>query len=55
VEPGDILILTTDGIRAGYVDGLEHVGDTQALADRILGQYAKGGDDALVLVARYLG
>jgi negative regulator of sigma-B (phosphoserine phosphatase) len=55
VEPGDILILTTDGIRAGYVDGLEHVGETQALADRILGQYAKGGDDALVLVARYLG
>jgi serine/threonine protein phosphatase PrpC len=55
VEPGDILILTTDGIRAGYVDGLEHVGDTQALADGILGEYAKGGDDALVLVARYRG
>jgi negative regulator of sigma-B (phosphoserine phosphatase) len=55
VEPGDILILTTDGIRGGYVDGLEHVGDTQALADRILGEYAKGGDDALALVARYLG
>jgi negative regulator of sigma-B (phosphoserine phosphatase) len=55
VEPGDLLILSTDGIAAGYVPGLDPVAAPQALADRILAEYARGGDDALVLVARYLG
>jgi negative regulator of sigma-B (phosphoserine phosphatase) len=55
VQPGDLLILTTDGIAAGYVPELDSDGDPKALADRILAQYRKGGDDALVLVARYLG
>ncbi|HEY6776442.1 MAG TPA: SpoIIE family protein phosphatase [Thermoleophilaceae bacterium] len=55
VQPGDLLILATDGIAAGYVPELDPDGDPKALADRILAQYRKGGDDALVLVARYLG
>jgi phosphoserine phosphatase RsbX len=53
VMPGDTLILATDGIRGGYVAGLPPVVGTQALADRILTEYGKGSDDALVLVARY--
>jgi phosphoserine phosphatase RsbX len=55
VETGDLLILTTDGIAAGYVPELEPAAGPQALADRILAEYARGGDDALVVVARYLG
>ena len=55
VEPGDLLILATDGIAAGYVPGLDPAAAPQALADRILADYGRGGDDALVLVARYLG
>jgi negative regulator of sigma-B (phosphoserine phosphatase) len=55
VEPGDLLILATDGIAAGYVPGLDPAAAPQALADRILAEYGRGGDDALVLVARYLG
>jgi phosphoserine phosphatase RsbX len=55
VEPGDILILATDGISGGYITGLQRVAGAQALADRILTEYGKGADDALVLVARYLG
>lgn len=55
VEPGDTLIFTTDGIHSGYAEGLELAGGPQALADRILEAHGKGGDDALVLVARYLG
>jgi negative regulator of sigma-B (phosphoserine phosphatase) len=55
VEPGDLLILATDGIAAGYVPGLDPAAAPQAIADRILAEYGRGGDDALVLVARYLG
>jgi hypothetical protein len=55
VEVGDLLILATDGIAPGYVPELDPAADPQALADHILGGYGKGGDDALVLVARYLG
>lgn len=55
VEAGDMLILTTDGIHHGYAEGLAVSGDCQALADRILETHGKGSDDALVVVARYLG
>jgi negative regulator of sigma-B (phosphoserine phosphatase) len=55
VERGDVLIFATDGIRGGYVAGLHPVANTNALAGRILTDYAKGDDDALVLVARYVG
>ena len=55
VEPGDLLILATDGIAAGYISELDPSAGPKALADRILARYGKGGDDALVVVARYLG
>jgi phosphoserine phosphatase RsbX len=55
VEPGDLLILATDGITPGYVQELDPTADPKALANRILAGYRKGGDDALVVVARYLG
>jgi len=60
---GDVLIFATDGIRSNFTqepllrnplirlapDG------PQQLADQLLAQYGKATDDALVLVARYLG
>jgi serine phosphatase RsbU (regulator of sigma subunit) len=55
VEPGDLLILATDGITPGYVQELDPTADPKALANRILAGYRRGGDDALVVVARYLG
>lgn len=55
VMPGDTLIFATDGIRDGFAEGLAPGEPPQLLADRILAQHAKGTDDALVLVARYLG
>lgn len=55
VTPGDLLILATDGIRADFADGLG-LGETpEQIAVHILNQHFKGTDDALVLVARYLG
>jgi serine phosphatase RsbU (regulator of sigma subunit) len=56
IARGDTLILATDGIERGFADGLPPPGlAPQALADQILAKFAKGTDDALVLVARYVG
>ena len=55
IAPGDTLIFATDGIREGFADGLSPEAPPQQLADQILARYGKGTDDALVLVARFLG
>jgi serine phosphatase RsbU (regulator of sigma subunit) len=59
VARGDILIFATDGIRSGFarepLSGPLLQQRPQFLADRFLAQYGKNTDDALVLVARYLG
>lgn len=55
IAPGDTLILATDGIRSGFGDGLPARATPRALADGILARHARGSDDALVLVARWLG
>ncbi len=54
VVKGDTLVFTTDGIRPGFAERLR--ADTvQATAEAILARFARGTDDALVLVARYTG
>lgn len=55
VSGGDVLILATDGIRTGFWDRLDLSLPAQRLADEILAGFARDTDDALVLVARYLG
>jgi serine/threonine protein phosphatase PrpC len=55
LEPGDLLILATDGIRAGFSDELDLHRPAQQLADEILAEHGRMNDDALVLVARYRG
>jgi hypothetical protein len=55
VEPGDVLILATDGIDAGFADSLDISGSSQAISDRILAEHRKPEDDALVVAVRYLG
>jgi hypothetical protein len=63
VKPEDLLIFATDGIRSSFVEDpllynplirLAKDGPRQ-LADHLLAHYGKATDDALVLVARYLG
>lgn len=54
VARGDTLIFATDGIRLGFADGLK-AESVQATADTVLARFARGTDDALVLVARYTG
>jgi hypothetical protein len=55
VRPGDTLLLATDGIRGGFTDGVDLSRRPREVADEILARHARGSDDALVLVARYLG
>src|SRR2546425_1952144 len=55
VKRGDTLIFATDGIRTEFAQRLARGAEPQRMADGILAQYAKGTDDALVLVARYVG
>ncbi|MBI4429401.1 MAG: SpoIIE family protein phosphatase [Ignavibacteriales bacterium] len=56
ISQGDTLIFTTDGIKNGFYEslGANHEAPKK-IADRICSQYGKGTDDALALVARYVG
>ena len=55
VERGDTLIFVTDGVDSRFADSLVPVGAPQEIADRIVREHGRSTDDALVLVARYLG
>ena len=55
VFPGDTLIMATDGIRSGFATGLAIENSPQEIAESILARFAKGTDDAHIVVARYLG
>ena len=56
VTRGDELIFATDGVRSDFVVRPLPGGDApQQLADDILAKWGTRTDDALVLVARYLG
>jgi phosphoserine phosphatase RsbX len=51
---GDVMVLATDGIDSGFAQAIAPGGSAQDIADRILAEHAKQGDDALVVVVRYL-
>jgi negative regulator of sigma-B (phosphoserine phosphatase) len=55
VKQGDTLVFATDGLRSIFAEELTLGEPPQDLADRILGQHRRGTDDALVLVAQYVG
>jgi hypothetical protein len=55
IARGDTLIFTTDGISSDFSPDSPLDGHPQGIADAILDRYGKQSDDALVLVARYLG
>jgi negative regulator of sigma-B (phosphoserine phosphatase) len=55
LQAGDTIVFVTDGIRDGFLNDVSPLDTPQRCADRILRQHYRGNDDALVLVARYLG
>ena len=54
LDPGDLLVMVTDGIDPGFASALNGGGAAQAVAERIFAAHSKGTDDALVVVVRYL-
>lgn len=55
VRRGDTLILATDGVRSDFLDAPLPALPPRELADHLLDRFRTQTDDALVLVARYLG
>lgn len=55
VSPGDTLVFVTDGLRSSFAEGLTLNSSPQRTADHLLAQYGRQTDDALVVVARYVG
>lgn len=55
VSRHDTLVLATDGLRSDFASNVDVTAEPQEVAETLLGRCGKGTDDALVLVARYLG
>ena len=55
VRRGYVLLIATDGVDPAFADSLSASGSCAAIAARVLEEHARPADDALVLVARYLG
>lgn len=55
VSRGDTLVLVTDGVRSDFATSLGPGARPQQLADYILDHHGRKDDDALVLVANFLG
>lgn len=54
LHDGDTLVFATDGVKRGFETGLLLHPEPSSMANLILDRHAKGSDDALVLVARYV-
>jgi hypothetical protein len=55
VRLGDTIVLATDGVAADFADAAKLASSTRDIADRLLAERATSTDDALVVVARFLG
>jgi negative regulator of sigma-B (phosphoserine phosphatase) len=55
ITQGDTVYFVTDGVRSEFAEKLTAMENPQRAADRILGQFHHGNDDALVLVTRLIG
>lgn len=55
LEPGDHVVLASDGIRSGFTRGIELSLSPAEVAERVLHRCARDTDDATVFVARFRG
>ena len=55
LEPGDTIVLATDGVAADFSESIDPGARAQQIADRVIERYGKRTDDALVAVVRFLG
>jgi phosphoserine phosphatase RsbX len=55
IRPGDLLVMSSDGIVEDHLDDIDFSASSLTIADQILHRHAKDNDDALVLAARHRG
>ncbi|HEX4390425.1 MAG TPA: SpoIIE family protein phosphatase [Mycobacterium sp.] len=55
IRPGDLLVITSDGIDEHHLDDIDFAAPALTIAEQILHSHAKDNDDALVLTARHRG
>ncbi|EFG77505.1 stage II sporulation protein E [Mycobacterium parascrofulaceum ATCC BAA-614] len=55
IRPGDLLVMSTDGIAGDYLDHVDFSASAVVIAEELLGKDAKETDDAMVLTARHRG
>jgi phosphoserine phosphatase RsbX len=55
IRPGDLLVMSSDGIIEDHLDDIDFAASSLAIADQIMRRHAKDNDDALVLAARHRG
>jgi serine phosphatase RsbU (regulator of sigma subunit) len=55
IRPGDLLVISTDGISEDYLDHIDFAAPAVVIAEELLGKDAKETDDAMVLAARHRG
>ncbi|OBG24317.1 SpoIIE family protein phosphatase [Mycobacterium sp. 852002-51057_SCH5723018] len=55
IRPGDLLVISTDGISEDYLDHIDFAAPAVVIAEEVLGKDAKETDDAMVLAARHRG
>lgn len=55
IRPGDLILMSTDGIAEHYLDHIDFSASAVAIAEGLLGKDAKETDDAMVLAARHRG
>lgn len=55
IRPGDLLLMSTDGIAEDYLDHIDFSATAVAIAEGLLGKDAKETDDAMMLAARHRG
>jgi phosphoserine phosphatase RsbX len=55
IRPGDLLVITTDGIAEDYLEHIDFAASAMVNAEGLLGKHAKETDDAMVLTARHRG
>jgi negative regulator of sigma-B (phosphoserine phosphatase) len=55
LEPGDLVLMATDGIDADFADHVSPADTVERMAAHIVERCARPHDDALVAAARYLG
>jgi hypothetical protein len=55
ISPGDLLIMSSDGIVGNHLDSIDFGAHATTIAEQLVGQYSSETDDALVLAARHRG